>query len=334
MMDEISGKEKVVMVTGGSGLLGNELIHQLLSKGERVLAIQHHTPVQIAHPNLLIEACDLGDISRLVEITGQVTEAYHCAGKVSFLPADKHMLYKVNVEGTSNVVEACRVSKVRKLLHVSSVATLSAVDRENQITEALQLSESEKRSAYGESKYLGEVEVWKGSEEGLDMVIVNPSIILGEGNWDDSSTAIFKNVYEGFPWYSTGVNGFVDVKDVAALMILLMKSEIRNDRFLISGHNLMYKDLFEMIAHAFQQKAPNKKITPFLAYLAWRSAAVKYFFTKRKPLVTKETVDTAFRIRHYNNSKILNAFPNYSFIPVEETVKRVAGYLQQKLNMP
>jgi len=325
---------KRVLVTGGSGLLGNELILQLLQRGHSVLAIQHKSQISISHPGLQIQSCSLGDIGLLIQLMEGIDEVYHVAGKVSFLPSEKQDLYKINAEGTANVVEACLSSSIKKMLYVSSVAVLEKSPGAEMITEEMQWVGNAKRSAYGESKFLAEMEVWRGAAEGLNMVIVNPSIILGEGNWDEGSTALFKNVYNQFPWYSEGVNGFVDVKDTAQLMIMLMESDTVNERFIISAENLSYQSLFEKMAAAFNKKPPQKKITPFLASIAWRAEALKYRITGKRPLVTKETAATALKKSRYNNQKILQKFPGFTFRPIDETVRRVAVSLQQKLNKP
>lgn len=334
MINQPTRSGRKILVTGGAGLLGKELIHQLLDGGESVLAIQNTTPINISHPQLRIEICPVGEVTFLQELMDGIDDVYHCAGKVSFLPSQKQELYKVNAEGTLNIVEACLSARVRKLLYVSSVAVLEKKQGSDLISEEMQWSGTAKRSAYGESKFLGEMEVWRGAAEGLGMVIVNPSIILGEGNWDDGSTALFKNVFNEFPWYSEGVNGFADVKDVAFLMIKLMESEITNERFIISAENISYKSLFQKMAAAFNKRAPQKKITPFIAALAWRIEAIKYRITGVHPLVTRETAVTALRISRYNNQKILQTFPGFKFRSIEETINRVAGSLQQKLNNP
>lgn len=334
MMPEQSHPGKRILVTGGAGLLGGELINQLLRKGFTVLAIQHTTAITINHPNLQIENCSINDVAGLCELMEGVDEVYHCAAKVSFLPSEKSALFKVNVEGTANIVEACLASSVQRLLHVSSVAVLEKKSDAGYISEEMLWSGNTKRSAYGESKYHAELEVWRGAAEGLNAVIVNPSLILGEGNWHEGSTALFKKIYEGFPWYSEGVNGFVDVKDVAGMMIMLMESGITNERFIISSENLSYKLLFEKMAAAFHKKPPHKKINKFLSRLAWRVAALIYRFTGTPPLVTRETAETALRVSKYDNHKLLDAFPGFAYRSIDETIKRVADALQQKLNKP
>ena len=176
------------------------------------------------------------------------------------------------------------------------------------------------------------MEVWRGIAEGLNAVIVNPSIILGPGNWNEGSTAIFKKVYEGLNWYSEGINGFVDVRDVALSMILLMQSNISEERFIVSGHNLSYKDVVFKIAEVFKVKRPSKKINPFLAELVWRLEEWRTFFTKQEPLITKETVHTAQSVSNYDNSKLIQALPNFAYHSFEDTIKHTCEALQQNLN--
>jgi nucleoside-diphosphate-sugar epimerase len=164
-------------------------------------------------------------------------------------------------------------------------------------------------------------------------VIVNPVIILGSGSWHTGSTSIFKSAYNRFPWYTTGVSGFVDVKDVSDAMTLLMNSDIKAQRFIISGHNTPYRTIFNLIADAFKVPRPYKRVTPLLAAIVWRIEAVKTFFTGSSPLLTKETTLTAQAAVYFDNSKLLNALPDFSYTPLEETINRVADELRVKYNL-
>jgi dihydroflavonol-4-reductase len=323
----------MTLVTGGAGLLGNELITQLLQNGEKIIAIYNNTPLQKnASPNLTQFKANILDVVALEEAMQNVEKVYHCAAIVSFDPKDKENLFKVNVEGTANVVNACIDANVKKIVHVSSVAALGRIRINETVNETMQWSSDTSNSIYGESKFLGEMEVWRGVAEGLDAVVVNPSIILGEANWNNSSTAIFKNVYDEFGWYSTGTTGWVDVKDVANAMIQLMESEITAEKFIVSGHNETYQNVFNSIANAFCKKKPNKKVTPTLAAIVWRLEKLKSFFTKKKPLITKETAATALAMVTYNNEKIVKALPNFKFTKLEETINRVCKKLMETRN--
>jgi nucleoside-diphosphate-sugar epimerase len=187
-----------------------------------------------------------------------ITEVYHCAGLVSFNPKDEKKLFSINVDGTANVVNAALNAGVKKFVHVSSVAAIGRIRPGELINEKMEWTPETSNSRYGYSKYLGEMEVWRGVAEGLDAVVINPSIILGPGNWNEGSTKIFKSVYDEFPWYTEGVSGFVDVEDVAAAMIALMKSDITAEKFIVSAENISYQHLFNMIAKAFNKKEASK----------------------------------------------------------------------------
>jgi dihydroflavonol-4-reductase len=323
----------MILVTGGAGLLGHTLIETLLAQGHTVKAIYNKTPLADFNSEKLIPVhCDILDVYELEDLMKGVTEIYHCAALVSFLPADEKNLYRINVEGTANIVNAALVAGVRKLVHVSSVSALGRIRPGELISEAMQWSEETSNSKYGYSKYLGELEVWRAVAEGLNAVVVNPVIILGPGNWNDSSTKIFRSVYEGFPWYTEGTTGFTDVRDVAEAMIQLMETDISGERFIISAENTTYRNVFNIIAEAFGKKPPVKKVTPFLAEVKWRTEALKSKFTGRSPLVTKETAATALADVRFDNSKLLKFLPNFRYRSLQETITDTCAALQQKLN--
>jgi len=249
-----------------------------------------------------------------------VDTVYHCAALVSFLPADKRRLMQVNARGTANVVNAALEKKIRKLCHVSSIAALGRPENQaDLIDETLVWKTSRNNSVYAVSKYAAEREVWRGSAEGLDMVIVSPSIILGVAGASQGSSRIFNTVREGLKFYPPGKNGFVDVRDVVKAMILLMKSNIRNERFIVSAVNLEYKRLFELIAEAMAKPAPAIRVSPLLSGVAWRLEMARSVFTGKKPLITRETARTAIQQYEYSNEKIKNAM-GFKFTPIEETI--------------
>ncbi|MEO7961739.1 MAG: NAD-dependent epimerase/dehydratase family protein, partial [Ginsengibacter sp.] len=221
-------ENKKILVTGAAGLVGNELLHQLLKADDHVTALYNSTPLRISHKNLISEQCDILDPMRLQEVMGGITHVYHCAAVVSFESKDKYRLLKTNIEGTTNVVNACIDACVEKLIHVSSVSAMGRIRNGMLIDESTNWNEETSNSIYGKSKYLGEMEVWRGIGEGLSAAIVNPSLIIGGDDWENGSSAIFKSAWNEFPWYAEGGGGFVDVRDVARVMILLMNSEISN----------------------------------------------------------------------------------------------------------
>lgn len=313
----------MIVVTGANGLVGSHLITTLLAQGKQVKALYHSSHATIHHQNLTWLQGDILDITDLEELFTGVTQVYHCAAIVSFNPKDKHLLHKTNVEGTANVVNACLAAGVQKLLFVSSVAALGRGNLSEPISEANKWLESNHNSEYAKSKYLAEMEVWRGIGEGLDAVIINPSIILGSSDWTKGSAAIFKNAYNEFAWYTDGTNGFVDVQDVVTIMTNLMDSDITAQRFVVSGHNLSYQHIFTTIANAFNKKPPHKLVTPLLAEIVWRLEAIKALFTGQKPLLTKETARTAQQVITYDNGKLLAALPNFKYSTLSSTVERI-----------
>ena len=321
----------MILVTGAAGLLGKCLIKQLLVNGEKIKAIYNKTAItNFNNPNLILELCDILDVYALEDAMHGITEIYHCAGLVSFNPKEEKKLYSINVEGTANMVNAALNANIRKLVHVSSVAALGRIRPGELINEKMEWTPETSNSRYGNSKYLGEMEVWRGVAEGLNAVVINPSIILGAGNWNEGSTKIFKSVYDEFPWYTEGVSGFVDVNDVAASMIALMNSDITAEKFIVSAENISYQHLFSMIAKAFNKKQPSKKVTPFLAALTWRLENIKSKFTGLSPLLTKETAHTALTKVEYDNNKLLNALPDFKYKKIKESIERICSEL--KLN--
>jgi dihydroflavonol-4-reductase len=320
----------MVLVTGGAGLLGTELIKQLLVQGKQVRAIYNQTPLPSFDSNGLQQfQCNILDTTALEEAMQDVEQIYHCAAIVTFNPARKKELFKINVEGTTNVVNAALNTGIKKLVHVSSVAALGRLREGQMVTEDMNWTPESSNSNYGESKYLAELEVWRGIGEGLEAVMVNPVIILGAGDWNSGSSKIFKSVHDEFPWYTSGVSGFVDVRDVARSMIALMESSISSERFIISAENRTYKEIFSLIAKAFGKRQASKEVTPFIASVVWRLEALKSRFTGSEPLVTKETAVSALTKVYYDNSKLKKFLPDFSYYSIEETIAYTCAALQQ-----
>jgi dihydroflavonol-4-reductase len=323
----------MVLVTGGAGLLGKELITQLLAEGKKVRAIYNKTALAVpGDADIEQVQCNILDVVGLEEAMNGIDEVYHCAAIVTFNPKRKQEMFKINIEGTANIVNAALDAGVKKLLHVSSVAALGRLRHGETINETMNWTEETSNSSYGQSKYLAELEVWRGIGEGLNAVMVNPVIILGAGNWNEGSSKIFKTVYDEFPWYSEGITGFVDVKDVAKAMIALMQADITAQRFILSAENRSFRDVFNLIAKAFGKKPPYKKVTPLIAKIVWRLEAFKSMFTGNDPLVTKETAATALVAVNFDNSKLKHFLPGFNYKTIEETIANTCSIMQQNLN--
>ncbi len=323
----------MILITGSNGLVGTHLIQLLLQQGKKIRALYRSHHPNIIHENIEWFKGDILDILSLEEAMQNVQQVYHCAAIVSFNPKEKEQLFKTNIEGTANVVNTCLLKGVQKLLFVSSVAALGRIREAEPINENMNWSKETSNSNYGESKYLAEMEVWRGIGEGLQAVIVNPTIILGNGDWNDGSTGIFKSAYNQFPWFTDGVSGFVDVMDVVQAMQQLMDSTFVAQRFIINGFNLSYKEVFYLIATTFNKQPPYKKVTPFLAAIIWRFEAIKGKLTGSKPLLTKETAHTAQAKVYFDNSKLLNTLPDFTYSNFSTSIQRICGELAKKYQL-
>ena len=271
-----------ILITGATGLAGSATARRFLAEGHTVAAL--HRPgsdrslLRDLESQIDWREGDILDILSLEKALTDMDYVVHAAAVVSFVPRDEKAMYKVNVEGTANVVNACLKKGVRKLCHVSSVAALGRPDPRIietgatiVIDETQRWTDSPNNSAYAKSKYLAEVEVWRGIAEGLSAVIVNPSLILGEGDWQKSSTQLFKYVYDGKPFYTEGTVNYVDVRDIAEAIFELTLSEIDNERFILErwdGH--VSRTLRLSIAKGFDKKPPHIKVGPGLAGVIWR----------------------------------------------------------------
>lgn len=325
----------MILVTGATGLVGSHLLSRLVQGGQKVRAIYRSVIPDLSISNEVewVKA-DILDILSMEEAMEGIQQVYHCAAVVSFNPTQKKQLHQVNIEGTANVVNAALEKGIEKMIFMSSVAALGRIREDIPIDESMNWTPETSNSEYGKSKYLAEMEVWRGIGEGLNAVIVNPVIILGAGDWNNGSTAIFKSAYNEFPWYTEGISGFVDVADVVNAMIALMESNIHSQRFILSGENISYRTVFNEIANGFGKKLPSRKVTPFLAALVWRIEAIKAWFTKKSPLLTKETARTAQAKVHFNNTKIIKALPAFSYTPINVAVKRICKELKVKYQLP
>ena len=318
----------MIFVTGASGLVGSHLIQSLVAKGKAVRALyRNQIPSFKGAEKVDWVAGDLLDVSALTDAMEGATHVYHSAAIVSFSPSKAAMMIKANQEGTANVVNICLDKKVEKLVFVSSVAALGRIREDAPIDESMHWTPETSNSIYGKSKYLAEMEVWRGMAEGLKIAIVNPVIIFGAGDWNKGSSEIFKSSYHQFPWYTNGISGFVDVLDVIDAMQLLMDSPIVGERYIISAENLSYQTVFTKIANAFSKKPPSRKVTPLLAAIVWRLEAIKSLFTGKTPLLTKETAATAQAKVYFNNEKFLKAFPSFQYRSMDTTIQRVCAEL-------
>jgi nucleoside-diphosphate-sugar epimerase len=331
-------------------MLGTRLVFDLIKQGDRVRALYRHKK-RIAqfsencrfyceNPDEfmgLIEwvKADLLDYNSLCEATRGVDMVIHTAAMVSFDPADREVMYEVNIDGTANLVNACLLNGVKRIAHVSSIAALGKEENGKMIDEKSAWVPGENHSGYSIGKFHSEMEIWRGINEGLSAVIVNPSVILGPGEWHSGSPAFFNNTYKGMKFYPKGGTGFVDVRDVSAALLLLTSEEnwdrASQSKYLLNAENLYYKEVFSEIARSLGVKAPTVLARKWMMSIAWRAAWVIGKITGRKPLITRESVANADIKQLFDGSKITREF-GFSYRPIKTSIKDVGElYLKQKM---
>ncbi|MBK0401568.1 NAD-dependent epimerase/dehydratase family protein [Adhaeribacter sp. BT258] len=320
----------MVVVTGATGLIGSFLVDALLQQGYEVRAISRRSFSGQNHSVLTWLQGDLLDPVFLAEAFEGATHVFHCAGLVSYAPQDKELLQQTNVEGTANVVNTCLALGNIKLCYVSSIAAVENEKNKPVADEEAKWDLNAEHSGYAESKYNAELEVWRGISEGLSAVIVNPSIVLGPGNWHESSTQLFRYVFEEKPFYTAGTANFVDVRDVVEMMLQLAFSEVEGERFILNGGQLTYEDFFQMVAGCFGKKAPGVKVAAGLANILWRLEHVRSLLTGKRPLITRDTARIAGRTHTYSSNKVKKVL-TCQFRPLPETIAWSCAGLQEKL---
>ncbi|HTR31208.1 MAG TPA: NAD-dependent epimerase/dehydratase family protein [Puia sp.] len=315
-----------VLVTGGTGFLGAYILRELVERGYTVRAIHRQGTLPFFLPpeirdNVQWIRCDVRDTLGLEDAMTGMDAVIHAAAKISFAKKERRELWSINIEGTANVVNTALELNIRRFLYVSSVAALGRTGGNEVVTEEKSWENSRYNTNYAISKFHGEMEVWRGIGEGLPGVIVNPSTILGYGDWNNTSCAIFRSVYNEFPWYTEGINGFVDVADTARAIVRLLQTDINGERFILNADNWSWRQLFETMAKEFGKKPPTREATPVLAGLAWRMEKVKSLFTGRSALLTRESARVAASKTFFNNGKILRLLPDFRFTPLEESIR-------------
>lgn len=326
----------MILVTGATGLLGSHLLYDLISAGSKIRAtyrnkknIQKTAQIfsyyQKDGADLINKIewvkADVNDICQLEEVTKNVDEVFHCAAVVSFNRKDHKRIMKTNVEGTANLLEVSMLNNVSKFCHVSSIASFGRPEKKgNTIDESVKREEHEKSSVYSLSKYLAEVEVWRAIEEGLNAVIINPSTIIGSGNWKTGSSALFPRVWNGLSYYTEGVNGFVDVRDVVKIMMTLMDKNIFKEQYILVSEHLSFKDLLSFIAGNLNLKTPSIRANKLLSELAWRFEEIRCAISKSQPVITKESAAIALDSQFYSNQKIRTHL-NLDFIPIKQSIQ-------------
>lgn len=326
----------MILVTGGTGLVGSHLLFELTKEPTPVKAIYRtkkrwekvrqlflyydSTHGQSRFETIEWVECDVLDSLTLFETMQGCSVVYHCAAMVSFQKKDFYTLMKINRKGTENVVNCCLELGVSKLGYISSTAAIGSDETDKIVTEATKWKQSETTSGYSISKYSAEKEVWRGVEEGLDVIIINPCVVIGAGDWNESSLTIFKSVDKGLRFYTSGANAFVDARDVVASLVYLMKSTIKNERFLCIGENSTFKNVFDQIAIQLSKKKPSILVKPWLIGITWRLMWLISKVSGKPAVITRETARSAFGTTVYDASKLKNVVP-FQFRSIEEMVE-------------
>lgn len=329
----------MILLTGGTGMLGAHIAFELAKSGKKIRALKRAGSSTASTERIFklysaeaeqilaqIEWADgdLLDIGSLEDALEGITQVYHAAALVSFRPADKEKILQANIEGTANLVNAALYAGVQKFCHISSVAALGRTVDGLDINEDIWWKTSPENSWYAISKYGAEREAWRVSEEGMDVIILNPSFILGPGNGTTSSSEIFSLLRKGISWFTNGVTGYVDARDVAQAAVQLMDSEIKNERFVLNAANLSYREFFDKALAVFGKPATRFHAGPFLTGLGWRSEKILARLAGRKPGLTKETAIASQLVNHFDGKKITERIA-FRYRDIETTIKEVCS---------
>lgn len=328
----------MILVTGGTGLVGSHLLYELVSNNELVRALYRTDASKLKVKKVFtyysddaaslfdqIEwfKSDLNDVPSLIEAFCDVDYVYHCAAFISFNPNDFNKLQKINIEGTANIVNLCLSENIKKLCYVSSIAVLGTHLNKQITNEDSQWNSEAVNSVYGITKYDAELEVWRGIQEGLNAVIVNPGVILGPGFWDSGSGQIFSRINKGLRYTTNGTVACIDVLDVVLVMTKLMHSNISNNRFVLVSNNTSYKDLGSEIANALGVKPPKKLLSSIVLQVLWRLDWFKSLVTRSPRLITKSLANTLISHHNYSSDKVKQQL-NFKFRRFSKTIEETS----------
>ncbi len=329
----------MILVTGGTGLVGAHLLLHL-AESESTIRAMYRESKSIEKTKSLFQSyqkesffsriewiqADIIDVPSLEIAFKNVDYVYHCAGLISYDPNDEDKLRKVNIEGTANIVNFCIEHKIKKLCHVSSIAALgSLAPNTTAIDEESEWNPEAAHSDYAISKYGAEIEVWRGQQEGLNVVIVNPGVIFGTGFLNQGSGVFFSAIKKGFPFYTQGTSAYVGVTDVVLLMMQLMKSDIVGERFIVTAENCTFKKIIYEIAENYQVKKPTFEAKPWLLNIAWRLDWILATVFKTKRKLSKFSALSLNSTENISNQKIKNAL-NYEFQSIDSVIKEVTSF--------
>lgn len=320
----------MIAVTGANGLLGRFIIEELNKSSVPFYGIKRASSDTSSFGKLSInwKEADILDINSLQEVLQGATTVIHAAAIVSFNPRDGEKIFKVNVEGTRNVVNTCLQLGIPRLIHISSVAALGRQKGVSEIDENNKWVDNKMNTEYAESKYLAELEVFRGQEEGLDIDIINPSVILSQSDWKKSSSQLFKYVWENNPFYTQGAINYVDVRDVVKIVLLLLEGKATGDRVIANAGMIPMKEFLSEIAHRFTKKPPRILVpSSFVSIVAYMEL-IRSRLTGKEPIVTPQSARTANEKFLYSNEKAVNEL-GMEFQPLAKTLDWCCPYYLQ-----
>lgn len=328
-------KDSRILVTGGTGFIGSYIIRTLLQAGySNIRAIKRSSSSMALLANVADKVqwidCDLLEVIGIYDIMADTDAVIHSGAMVSFAKGDADKLMKVNVEGTANMVNAAIQHQVERFVHISSIASFERKPNQKIIDETTGWEDGKLTTYYARSKYHAEMEVFRGGGEGLSIGILNPSLVLGAGFWSQGSASIFKQLHEGLKFYPKGSTGFVDVRDVANAAVLLLEKKIENERFIINGHNLSYKLVFDSIATALSVKKPSILLTPLLNELAYWQFKMKSALGLSNKVLTRASIRNASYQFAFDN-KLSKERLGLKYTPIEKTIEDTANALLESL---
>jgi nucleoside-diphosphate-sugar epimerase len=314
----------MILVTGANGLVGSFLCKELIGKGYKVKALVRKnsdtTLLKEVADTLEIHTGDVNDVGSLLDAIEGVDCIVHTAAVISFWSKRNDEMFQTNVEGTKNILNAALECGVKKFIHISSIAAIGRKTSDTLITEANTWEESALNTRYAVTKHQSELEVYRAVEEGLNAVILNPSIILGPGLKGTSSVRLFEYIEQKNKFYTEGYINFVDVRDVVRSIVFFIENQTQSgERFIVNAGIVTYKDFFDTIAEVLNVKPPKISAKPWMRKFAWRLYALKSLFTGKEPLITKETASVSSHKFEYQSDK-LKKTSNIAFKPLKETI--------------
>ncbi len=313
-----------VLVTGPDGLLGSNLIRELLNRGYSVTAMMENDKKSLTIENLPIQriVANLLNTQDIINATVGVDIVIHCAASTSMFPARSEIINKVNIGGTQNIVDACKKNKVKRLIYVGTANSFGSGNLHNLGTEKNLYSSEHYGLDYMDSKYKAQLIVLENAKNGsLNAIVVNPTFMIGPFDSRPSSGEMLLSVYKRkIPGYTLGGKNFIAVKDVAVAITNAITNARNGECYILGNENLTYKQAFEKIAKTIGVNPPRLKF-PTKAVLAFGKInsflATTFKYTTKMPY---ELTLLSSEIHYYSSAKARDEL-GLPQIPIEVAIK-------------